>query len=128
MARQQMMNTAYPALSARLVVATLLAGSLLGGCATRQEPLYHWGGYQTQVYGHFTGDKGPEEQIEALEADAEKARSKGKALPPGYQAHLAMLYGKTGRTEQLRANLEAEKAQFPESATFMDFLLQKFKP
>lgn len=109
------------------IVIALVAGSLLGGCATRQEPLYYWGGYQSQVYGHLTGDKGPEEQIQILEADAEKARAKGKPLPPGYQAHLAMLYGQTGRTEQLRSNLEAEKARFPESATFMDFLLQKFK-
>lgn len=109
------------------IVATLFASALLGGCAARQEPLYYWGGYQTQVYGHFTGEKGPDEQIQALEADAENARAKGKPLPPGYQAHLAMLYGQTGRTEQLRTNLEAEKAQFPESATFIDFLLQKFK-
>lgn len=107
---------------------TLLAVACLGGCATRQEPLYHWGGYQGQVYGHLTGDKGPEEQIETLEAEAEKARAQGKALPPGYRAHLAMLYGQTGRSEQMRSGLEAEKAQFPESATFMDFLLQKFKP
>lgn len=103
-----------------------LSMTLLAGCATRQQPLYYWGSYQTQVYGHFKGDKGPEEQIQALEADREKALAQGKMLPPGFQAHLAMLYGQTGRSDRLAENLEAEKAHFPESSTFMDFLLKKF--
>ena len=48
------------------------------------------------------------------------------ALPPGFQAHLAMLYGQTGRTDRLADNLEAEKTQFPESTSYMNFLLKKF--
>lgn len=105
---------------------SLLCMSLLAGCATQQQPLYYWGSYQSEVYGHFKGEKGPEEQIQALEEAREKARAQGKALPPGFQAHLAMLYGKTGRTDRLVEHLEAEKVQFPESSTFMDFLLKKF--
>jgi len=100
--------------------------SVLAGCATPYQPLYYWGSYQTQVYGHFKGEKGPEEQIQALEETRQKARAEGKQLPPGFQAHLAMLYGQTGRSDRLVENLEAEKAQFPESSTFMDFLLKKF--
>lgn len=111
---------------AKLCAIVLLSMTVLAGCATRQQPLYYWGGYQTQVYSHFKGETGPEEQIQALEGEREKARAQGKALPPGFQAHLAMLYGKTGRSERLVESLEAEKAQFPESSTFMDFLLKKF--
>lgn len=103
-----------------------LSMTLLAGCATRPQPLYYWGSYQAQVYGHFKGEKGPEEQIQALEADREKARARGMALPPGFQAHLAMLYGQTGRTDRLADNLEAEKTQFPESTSYMNFLLKKF--
>lgn len=105
----------------------LLGAALLGGCVTRPEPLYYWGDYQGQVYGHLKGEKGPEEQIQNLEAEMEKARAKGKALPPGYHAHLAMLYGKAGRTDRLEAHLEAEKAQFPESTAYMDFLLHNLQ-
>lgn len=105
-----------------------LSLAVLPGCATRQQPLYYWGSYQNQVYGHFKGEKGPEEQILALEGERERARAQGSALPPGFQAHLALLYGKTGRTDRLVENLEAEKAQFPESATFVDFLLKKRNP
>jgi hypothetical protein len=101
---------------------------LLSGCVSRPQPLYYWGDYQAQVYGHFKGEKGPEDQIQALEEVREKARAQGKSLPPGFQAHLAMLYGQSGRAERLVENLEAEKRQFPESAAFMDFLLKKFTP
>lgn len=104
-----------------------LAAASLSGCVTRPEPLYYWGDYQGQVYGSLKGEKSPEEQIQNLEAEMEKARAKGKALPPGYHAHLAMLYGKTGQTDRLQTHLEAEKAQFPESAAFMDFLLHNFQ-
>lgn len=114
--------------SARLCGLSILSSILLAGCVSRPQPLYYWGDYQAQVYGHFKGEKGPEEQIAALEAVREEARSQGRALPPGFQAHLAMLYGQTGRSERLVEQLEAEKKQFPESTTFMDFLLKKFSP
>jgi len=107
----------------------LFAVLLASGCAHQdRQPLYYWGSYQSQLYGHYKGEKGPEEQIAALEADAEKASAKGLALPPGFRAHLGMLYGETGRTDKMATNLEAEKERFPESAGFMDFLLKNFKP
>lgn len=110
---------------ARLVALATL--SLLAGCATGPKPLYYWGDYQSLVYGHFQSTKSPQDQIQALEAIREQARAKGLPLPPGLQAHLAMLYGQTGQTDRLAANLEAEKRQFPEGAPFMDFLLKKFQ-
>lgn len=108
----------------RLVVPILVA-LLMAGCVTKPQPLYYWGGYQLQVYGHFKGEKGPEEQILALEEIRERAAAEGKALPPGFRAHLAMLYGQTGRSDRLVEQLETEKKQFPESSTYVDFLLKK---
>jgi len=100
---------------------------LLTGCATRTEPLYYWGDYQPQVYAHFTKDSGPEEQIAKLEAGLEKARAAGKTVPPGYNAHLGILYAETERQDQMVKYFEAEKGLYPESAAYMDFLLRKFK-
>lgn len=114
--------------AARLCGLAVFLSALLAGCVSRPQPLYYWGDYQSQVYGHFKGEKGPEEQIAALEAVREQARSQGRALPPGFQAHLAMLYGQTGRSDRMVEQLEAEKKQFPESSIFMDFLLKKFLP
>lgn len=113
---------------ASLCALAMLAAALMSGCATQPEPLYYWGAYQGEVHARFKGEKGPQEQILALEQVREQARAKGKPLPPGFQAHLAMLYGEAGQSERQAEQLEAEKKQFPESAAFMDFLLKKSKP
>jgi hypothetical protein len=105
----------------------LLAGLLVSGCVSTPEPLYYWGHYQGELYGHFKGEKGPEEQIQTLEEDAQLAASEGKSLPPGFRAHLGMLYGETGRTDKMAIFLEQEKERFPESTAFVDFLLNSFK-
>lgn len=107
-----------------LSVAALVT---LSGCATRNQPLYYWGDYQPQIYGHFTGDKGPEEQIAALEAGLEQARAIGKTVPPGYLAHLGVLYASGEHGEQMRKYFEAEKTLYPEGTGYIDFLLRKFK-
>jgi hypothetical protein len=109
-----------------LALIVLVLG--VGGCTNhRPEPLYYWGEYQNQVYGYFKGEKGPEDQILVCQSDVERAASKNQAVPPGFRAHLGVLYGKIGQTDKMVAQLEAEKQQFPESSTFMDFLLKKFK-
>ncbi len=99
--------------------------TILSACVTAPPPLYYWGDFQSQQYSYFKGDKGPEEGIQRLEKLREQARSQGKSVPPGFQAHLGMLYGQTGRTDLFEQNLQAEKQQFPESATYVDFLLKK---
>ena len=108
----------------RVALPLLLAGSLLAGCAHQEQPLYYWGSYQQQVYGHLSSKASPDEQREKLEAGIEEARSKNLPLPPGYRAHLALLYGENGQVDDMRRNLEAEKTQFPESGGFVDFLLK----
>lgn len=99
--------------------------ALLSGCAHQSEPLYHWGDFQTVQYAHFKGEKGPEAGIVALEKIREDAKAKGRALPPGLQAHLGMLYGLTGRGDLFEQNLRAEKHSFPESSVYLDFLLKQ---
>lgn len=108
----------------RLLLAGL-AALALAGCVNRPQPLYYWGSFQEQQYAYFTGDKGPEEAIQQLEKTREEAKAQGKTLPPGFQAHLGLLYGQTGRTDLFEQNLQAERQQFPESATYVDFLLKK---
>lgn len=111
-------------MNSKLVLA-LLAGALLAGCAAQPKPLYHWGEYQPRVYEHFRAESAPEEQILRLEEGVQKAAAAGEALPPGYHAHLGLLYGRIGRGEEMKRAFEAEKTQFPESAAFIDRLLDK---
>jgi hypothetical protein len=98
----------------------------LAGCAPTHQTLYYWGDYQTQVYGHFAKEKSPEEQIAKLEAGLEKARASGKPVPPGYNAHLGILFALSEHADQMLKYFEAEKKLYPESTAYIDFLLRKF--
>ncbi len=116
------MKSAHPL---RLVAAIAMGGVLVG-CAPAPKRLYHWEGFQGQLYEYFKADSSsPEEQLRILGAQAEKARASGAALPPGFRAHLAMIYLRLGRDGEAKQELEAEKANFPESAQYMDFLLRR---
>ncbi|WP_175811862.1 DUF4810 domain-containing protein [Burkholderia contaminans] len=101
------------------------AALLLAGCASSTPPLYQWTGYQPQVYEYFKGQKSPQEQIDALEKALQEIRGKGHTPPPGFHAHLGMLYASVGNEQQAEQELQAEKQLFPESSTYMDFLLKK---
>ncbi|ENO87416.1 DUF4810 domain-containing protein [Thauera linaloolentis] len=117
-----MKHSSITRLAAALPAAGLL---LLAGCASGPQPLYYWGEYQPALYGHFTKEQGAQEQIAALEAGLEKARAKSLAVPPGYHAHLGILYAGSEQPDQMLRHFEAEKTLYPESAAYMDFLMRK---
>jgi len=99
---------------------------LLAGCAKQDDKLlYNWDKYQTTVYQYYQGDKvGPEQQIASLKESIEKSRATNKAVPPGLHAQLGLLYANTGHTDLAFQEFNTEKSLFPESATYMDFLLK----
>lgn len=109
-----------------MVGAAAVCAALVG-CAQPPKPLYYWGGYEAAVYDHFKSDgKGPLEQLRLMDEQAQKARAAGLPLPPGFHAHLALVYIKLGRDDDARRELEAERTQFPESAAYVDSLLKRF--
>ncbi len=110
--------------------ALLLMVTVLAGCATQptKTSIYSWGGYQSSLHDYYQqGKVGPEQQITALNQVIETAKSQNKLVPPGLHAQLGLLYANNGRGSEARQQFEAEKAQFPESATYMDLLLSKNK-
>lgn len=109
-------------LSWRAVAGVVLGSILLSGC-TGPKTLYQWEGYQPQVYQYFKGES-KEAQAEALEGDLQKIRAKNGAVPPGYHAQLGLLYSSLGKDDQMVQQFQTEKALFPESAAYMDFLLK----
>jgi hypothetical protein len=112
----------------RMAAGFAICGAvLLSGCASTHQTLYYWGDYQPQVYGHFAKEKSPEEQIAKLEAGLEKARASGKRVPPGYNAHLGILFALSEHADQMLKYFEAEKKLYPESTAYIDFLLRKFE-
>ena len=103
---------------------TVFVSAILTGCKTT-EPLYYHGEYQQMVYSHFKGDEtSASEQIGILETIIENAAANGKAIAPGVHAHLGMLYFETGSSDQGTTHFEQEKALFPESAAYLNFLMK----
>lgn len=100
---------------------------LLTGCAS--QTLYTWGHYEDLIYASYAapGKVSPEMQVEKLEQDYQKARAENKRVPPGFHAHLGYLYFQLGKLDQAQQEFETEKANFPESAVFMDRLLANLK-
>lgn len=110
----------------RHVWAPFFALALLSGCAS-QPALYRWGDYENQVYSHFKNTGSVDEQIAALEktlATGNQTQNPG----PGIYAHLGLLYAKQGREDLMRKSWEKEKALYPESAAYLDFLMNRKKP
>lgn len=111
------------------MTTVLLLCAALGGCATtKQTSLYQWQGYQNNVDAYFRPDKlSPSAQTQLMEEDLQKIRASGGAVPPGYYAHLGLLYGQQGKLDEFSQQMQTEKKLYPESETFMDFLLRNFK-
>ncbi|WYX52597.1 DUF4810 domain-containing protein [Achromobacter xylosoxidans] len=109
----------------RAMAVVALAGVL--ACARAQQPksMYSWQSYQPSVYAYLKDDGADyAAQSLAMEKNIETARASNAQLPPGFRAHLGMLYLKLGDGAKGLEQLEGEKAAFPESKPFMDFLLR----
>lgn len=107
----------------KLLLLAILA--VLGACSTQPRSLYNWGDYDDQVYAHLQKTSSAEQQIAVLEKNLHTTTDSAR-VPPGFYAHLGLLYGEVGRYDDMQRALETEKNLFPESAPFMDFLLKKF--
>jgi hypothetical protein len=111
------------------IVFALTALVVVVGCAHREPSLYLWENFPRQQYEALSRDGGSaEEQIQQMEAHAEKARAGNAALPPGFLAHLGMLHLSVGSADKARELWGAEKSAFPESAPYMDQLLKRLDP
>lgn len=125
-----MKPTSQPSRSGLWAASLVVACIALSGCAnkTATPPLYGWQSYEKNLDSYFRGDRQSlDAQAQLMEEDLQKMRAAGNALPPGYQAHMGLLYGKQGDLVRFQQYLQAEKQQFPESQTFIDFLLRKFQ-
>ncbi len=110
-------------LALALAMATSLA--TLAGCAA--PTFYNRGSSQKFLYEMYAepGNATPETQLETLTREVQEARSKGQRIAPGIQAHLGYMYFLVGDVGAATAQFAAEKAAFPESATFVDGMLAR---
>lgn len=110
----------------RLAGAALVL--LAAGCAQPPKQMYMWEKFPRLQYDVLLKEGySADAQILELQAHAEKARAGGAALPPGFRAHLGMLYLSVGKADEARGEWQAEKLAFPESAPYMDRLLKRLE-
>lgn len=109
----------------RVAAGAAVGSAMLAGFAG-PKPLYQWEGYQPQVYQYFKGEA-KEAQVTELERGLEKIKATNGAVPPGYHAQLGMLYSGLGKDDQMVQEFNTEKALFPESTAYIDFLMKNVK-
>ena len=105
-------------------LAILILVLCFSGCQTKKD-MYSWGSFETQMYEHLNG-LSPSVQIQALERDRRQIEASGIPAPPGFYAHLGFLHSEIGDDVSAIFYFETEKANFPEAAHFMDFLLGRY--
>lgn len=106
-----------------------VAGALLlAGCQTTR-PLYYWGNYEKVLYLTYAKpDKATLElQREKLQEDVQQAEGRGLLTPPGLHAQLGYVYYQMGDVREAVTEFGLEKLLFPESAVFMDRMIEKAK-
>jgi hypothetical protein len=110
------------------ILGGLACVAMLAGCQTAK-PIYHWGNYEAVLYQDYAapGKASPEQQIEKLKEDLEKAKAANLPAPPGLHAHLGYLYSKIGKSDLALQEFDLEKRLFPESAKFIDGFLNRAK-
>ena len=103
--------------------AVALAAFVLVGCQTAPPSLYQWDSYEPQLTGHFKGES-PVQQIALMEKQLQTVSAEGKQVPPGFHAHLGMLYSMAGRPDLVAAQFQEQTRLFPESEPYMNRLLE----
>jgi hypothetical protein len=107
----------------------MIAALLAAGCAPRKPEIYRWGLYEGLVYQMYAepGSADPDTQVVRLSEDVTRTEAEGQRVPPGVHAHLGYMYYLTGNTEAAYREFSTEAELFPESATFVDGILQRMR-
>jgi hypothetical protein len=110
------------------LAAVAMAALLGAGCAGKP-PLYRWGVYEELVYEMYAkpGKADPATQVARLSEDVTRTESEGKRVPPGVHAHLGYMYFLTGNVHAAYEEFVTEREKFPESAIFIDGMLQRLR-
>lgn len=106
-------------------VLILGLGASLVACQSSTR--YAWGSYEESVYNVTVnaGEVDLAAEIAQIQESLQRAEESHRLIPPGLHAHLGLLYSLSGDTANAAAAFRAEKALYPESATFIDGTLSR---
>lgn len=108
------------------LLTVVLAIVLIAGCSSNPKTMYcHDGNYTKSLYDYLKEEPNYDEQLEMMQAYFEEAKDQGTLPAPGSYAHMAMVFSKIGNNAEAEHYLYLEKENFPESAYYIDFILNK---
>ena len=81
--------------------------------------MYHWGAYDTALYGHYRKPAEREAWVEALKTALLEAEQEGRRVPPGLYAEYGYALLEEGKSKEAVTYFEKEKAKWPESTLLM---------
>lgn len=113
---------------ALLAATALFVGLLMSACGVGSSARIYYGDSSEKYYRYV---KNASEQSltnyrRSLERVFERSQRWGIAVPPGLYADYAMLMFRLGETDLARQYILMEKETWPDSARFMDFVLQRY--
>lgn len=104
------------------VVAVSAVCAVLTACAPATR--FEWGGYEQALYAYAQNPENRNVYRTSLEQAIERGERRD-AVAPGMYAELGYLYLEEGEAERAVQNFQRERALFPESAVFMDRVIQQ---
>ena len=109
------------------VVVTALLALVLTGCAVKNQGIYFWGDYSATAYDlkREPTVEHRAKHVQTLKNIVQNASSKGKKVPPGICAELALLVLEDKDVVAAKQLFEQEKTLFPESAKLMDAMISR---
>lgn len=108
----------------KVLIVVLFAVFGLSACQSTK-PTYYYGEYQEALYNYFKSDGiAISEQISVMQNVIARAPNKGLLVAPGAHAHLGLLYFESGNPAQGMNHFDQEKMLFPESTTYINFLIK----
>ncbi len=115
-----------PGTTGLVTIFTLLT---IAGCAAQKPQIYRWGQYEQLVYQMYAkpGEAEPGTQTAILSEDIERTLAEDKRVPPGVHAHLGYMYYTQGNKRAALNEFGTEKDLFPESAIFIDGILERLQ-
>ncbi len=113
----------------RMLTTGLVTIVLLSGCGGGSKSLYYWGHYEDSIFDMYVepGKTSLGDEILRLEEQVEETNASGQSVPPGLHAHLGYLYATEGDYAMALIHFQTEKTKFPESAHFVDGMIERMK-
>ena len=104
------------------LLATFVAATLLGGCAT--PTMYKWGGYDALLYQSYKSPEKADAMRLGLESHVTSLENAKERVAPGIYAEIGSLYLQGGDTRKALIFYARERDAWPESRELMDALIR----